>query len=39
MARFDTAGFNSLRGPDYANADLSLFRIFTIHEGLTLQGG
>jgi hypothetical protein len=36
-ARFGTAGFDSLRGPGFANADLGLFRDFHIHERYTLQ--
>ncbi|AFL89160.1 TonB-dependent receptor family protein [Terriglobus roseus DSM 18391] len=37
-ARFGTAGFNSLRGPGYSGADLSIFRTFALFENLTMQG-
>jgi hypothetical protein len=36
-ARFGTASFNSLRGPGYANADLSLFRTFNLRDWLRVQ--
>jgi hypothetical protein len=35
--RFGTAGFNSLRGPGYANFDMSVFRQFALGAGRTLQ--
>jgi hypothetical protein len=35
--RFGTAGFNSLRGPGLVNADLSLFRQFTLTERWRIQ--
>jgi len=37
QARFGTAGFNSVRGPGYANLDFSLFRTFPIKEQLKMQ--
>jgi hypothetical protein len=37
QARFGTAGFNSLRGPGYANLDFGLFRTFAIKEQLKMQ--
>ena len=36
-ARFGTAGFNSMRGPGYANLDLSFFRQFALTGSKTLQ--
>ena len=36
-ARFGTAGFNTLRGPGYANLDMSLFRTFAVRNGTNLQ--
>jgi hypothetical protein len=36
-ARFGTAGFNTLRGPGYANLDASLFRTFAMRSGMNLQ--
>ncbi|GAC1668822.1 MAG: hypothetical protein NVS9B4_24810 [Candidatus Acidiferrum sp.] len=36
-ARFGTAGFDSLRGPGFANADIGLFKSFKIHERLSMQ--
>jgi hypothetical protein len=35
--RFGTAAFNSIRGPGYANLDMSLFRTLSFHQGKTLQ--
>ena len=35
--RFGTAGFDSIRGPGFGNADLSLFRSFTIRQRFTAQ--
>jgi hypothetical protein len=35
--RFGTAGFNSLRGPEFFNSDLGLFRTFRITERSNLQ--
>jgi Carboxypeptidase regulatory-like domain/TonB dependent receptor/TonB-dependent Receptor Plug Domain len=35
--RFGTAGFNTLRGPGYANLDASLFRTFSMRTGMNLQ--
>jgi hypothetical protein len=35
--RFGNAGWNSLRGPGYANLDLSVFRTFPIREPIRLQ--
>src|SRR5688572_5803634 len=35
--RFGTAGFNSLRGPGYANFDMSVFRQFALGATRTLQ--
>ena len=37
QARFGTAGFNSLRGPGYANFDLSFFRDFGMGGSRELQ--
>jgi hypothetical protein len=37
QARFGTAGFNSLRGPGYANLDFSLFRSVPIKHELKMQ--
>ena len=36
-ARFGTAGFNTLRGPGYANLDLSVFRTFSLKGQSNLQ--
>jgi hypothetical protein len=36
-ARFGNAGFNTLRGPGYANLDASLFRTFAVKSGMNLQ--
>lgn len=36
-ARYGTAGFNSLRGPNVVNLDLSLFRDFRVNERFRLQ--
>ncbi len=36
-ARFGTAGFDSMRGPGYANIDLSIFRDFSLAQQRTLQ--
>ena len=36
-ARFGTAGFNTLRGPGYANLDASLFRTFAVRRSVNLQ--
>jgi hypothetical protein len=36
-ARFGTAAFNSLRGPSYANLDLSVFRTFSLKGRSNLQ--
>jgi hypothetical protein len=36
-ARFGTAGFDSLRGPGFANADIGIFRSFRLRENLGLQ--
>lgn len=36
-ARFGNAGYNPLRGPRIINLDFSLYRQFTIAEGMTLQ--
>jgi hypothetical protein len=36
-ARFGTAGFNTLRGPGYANLDLSVFRTFPLKGRTNLQ--
>ncbi len=35
--RFGTAGFNSLRGPGYANFDMSVFRQFALGAARTIQ--
>ena len=35
--RFGTAGFNSMRGPGYANLDMSVFRQFALGHTRTLQ--
>jgi hypothetical protein len=35
--RFGTAGFNSMRGPGYANFDMSVFRQFALGTTRTLQ--
>jgi len=37
QVRFGTAAFNSIRGPGYANLDLSLFRTFSFLSNKTLQ--
>lgn len=37
QARFGNAGFDSLRGPGYANLDFSLFRSFPIKDTLKMQ--
>jgi hypothetical protein len=36
-ARFGTAGFNTLRGPGYANLDLSVFRTFQLKGATNVQ--
>ena len=36
-ARFGTAGFNTMRGPGYANLDLSVFRSFRLSRSMNLQ--
>jgi len=36
-ARFGTAGFNTMRGPSYANLDLSVFRTFPLKQSMTAQ--
>jgi hypothetical protein len=36
-ARFGTAGFNTMRGPSYANLDLSVFRTFPVKNSITAQ--
>ncbi len=36
-ARFGTAGFNTLRGPSYANLDMSIFRTFSLKGAINLQ--
>lgn len=36
-ARFGTAGFNTLRGPSYANLDASVFRTFAVSRAVNLQ--
>ena len=36
-SRFGTAGFNSLRGPNFFNSDLGLFRSFSFAERYNLQ--
>jgi Carboxypeptidase regulatory-like domain/TonB dependent receptor-like, beta-barrel/TonB-dependent Receptor Plug Domain len=36
-ARFGTAGFNTMRGPAYANVDLSVFRTFPVKNSMTVQ--
>ncbi len=36
-ARFGTAGFNTLRGPGYANLDMSVFRSFNLRGSMDLQ--
>ena len=36
-ARFGTAGFNTLRGPGYANLDMSFFRTFHLRGAKNLQ--
>lgn len=36
-ARFGTASFDSLRAPGYANADLGLFREFSLFDRLTME--
>ena len=36
-ARFGTAGFNTLRGPGYANLDMSVFRTFHLKGSSNLQ--
>jgi hypothetical protein len=36
-ARFGTAGFNTMRGPAYANLDLSVFRTFPLKQSMTAQ--
>jgi hypothetical protein len=35
--RFGTAGFNTLRGPSYANLDMSVFRTFNVRGSMDLQ--
>jgi hypothetical protein len=35
--RFGTAGWDSLRGPGYANLDLSVFRTFLVREPVRMQ--
>ncbi|MCW5965470.1 MAG: carboxypeptidase regulatory-like domain-containing protein [Bryobacterales bacterium] len=35
--RFGTAGFNSLRGPEFFNSDLGLFRTFAFKERFSMQ--
>jgi hypothetical protein len=37
-ARFGTAGFNTMRGPGYANVDMSFFRTVRLGRTKTLQG-
>jgi hypothetical protein len=37
LARFNSSAFNSLRGPRYANLDLSLFRTFSFQRSKTVQ--
>jgi hypothetical protein len=37
QARFGNAGWDSLRGPGYANLDLSVFRTFPIREPIRVQ--
>ena len=34
---FGTAGFNTLRGPGYANLDLSIFRTFPVKQSINVQ--
>ena len=36
-ARFGTAGFNTLRGPGYANVDMSVFRTVHLRGTMDLQ--
>jgi hypothetical protein len=36
-ARFGTSGFNTMRGPAYANLDLSIFRTFPVKNSTTVQ--
>jgi hypothetical protein len=36
-ARFGTAGFNTLRGPSYANLDMSVFRTFPLKGSADVQ--
>jgi len=36
-ARFGNAGFNTMRGPGYANLDASFFRTFSVRNGMNLQ--
>ena len=36
-ARFGNAGFNSMRGPGFANFDMSVFRQFSLGRARTLQ--
>jgi hypothetical protein len=37
QARFGTAGWDTLRGPGYANLDFSVFRTFPIREKVQMQ--
>ena len=37
QARFGNAGVNTLRGPGYANLDASVFRTFSVKNGMNLQ--
>jgi hypothetical protein len=37
QARFGTAGFNTMRGPGYANLDLSVFRSLQLSSAMSLQ--
>jgi hypothetical protein len=37
QARFGTAGFNTMRGPGYANLDLSVFRSVRLSSAMNLQ--
>ena len=36
-ARFGTAGFNTMRGPSYANLDMSIFRTFSLKGSSNVQ--